>query len=413
MRTKSFQERLEKKLDKQEIDEIEKQALLEKMVLQKDAKQKTNIVMIIAGEASGDLYGSQLAYELRRKNSQLKLIGMGGKFMEEANVELLVKSQELAIFGFSDVFKNIPKIYRAFKKIKNAILQKRPDAIVLIDYPGFNLRLAKVAKKAMVRVVYYVSPQIWAWHASRIKIIKRYVDHMAVILPFEEKIYQEAKVPVTFVGHPLLDIVKTSMSYYDARKKFGLVDAKKIVGLMPGSRISEVEHLLPTMLQAASLIKEGGNDVEFILPLAPSLKESDLTQYIESTALRIHIVKDCNYDAIHICDAVIVASGTATLEIALLGVPMVIIYKVSKLNAFLAKKLVKIPYVGLCNIVLGKMIVKELLQDEANPTAISHEINKIIGYDYYRGKMISGLGDVRRALELKGKVDIARLIIGD
>lgn len=368
-------------------------------------------ILIVAGEASGDLYGAKLVRDLRSRHESLEFYGMGGEMMMEAKVNLLVHAKELAIMGVVDVVKNFPKIFRAFHKIKTAILHDKPALVILIDYPGFNLRIARVAKKAGVKVLYYISPQIWAWRKGRIKEIKRYVDHMAVILPFEVDVYREAKMPVTFVGHPLLKIVQTSASKDEVRKRFGLDPQSSVIGLMPGSRMAEIRYLLPIMIQAAEEIKKENQRTEFILILAASLDEKDLHDHVNKAKIPIKVIKRTNYDALIACDAIIATSGTVTLEITLLHIPMVIVYKMSALNYFLAKKLVKVPYIGLCNLIANKKIVLELIQDRANSANIAKEINKILNDNFYRSKIVAELSHIKQMLTTKTTEDISALII--
>jgi len=368
-------------------------------------------IFIIAGEASGDLHGADLVHKLKNKYPEIQLFGMGGKLMQQAGVDILIDIKETAFVGLFDILKNLSKIFTIFKKIKTALSAQRPDLIILIDYPAFNLRLAKIATKAHVKVLYYISPQIWAWHASRIKIIKRYVDHMAVILPFEVEIYKKAEVPVTFVGHPLLKIVKPNISIDAAKKSLGLPNNRTIIGLMPGSRKSEITYLLPIMLKAAELLQDRYPNIQFLLPLASSLDERDLALHLTDTQLLpIHIIKEDHYNAMQTCDAIIAASGTATLEVTILGIPLAIIYKTSPIEAFLGRRLMKIKYLGLCNVIAGKEIVQEFLQEKAEPHAIAKEISRILDDESYRRKIISDMNLVKQALDVPTGNSIERVV---
>ena len=369
-------------------------------------------IFIIAGEASGDLYGAKLASQLLEKNSDLKIFGMGGDLMRNAHVDLVVDAKDLAVIGLIDVLKNFGKIRDAFNKIKKAIIQEKPDLIILIDYPGFNLRLAKVAKKANVKVLYYISPQIWAWRYNRIKKIKRDVDHMAVILPFEAEIYRKENVPVTFVGHPLLDIVKPTMSKIEAQKTFGFKPEDRIVGLMPGSRKSEINYLLPTMLKAAEIIKESFPEIQFILPLASTLHECDLNEYLDKSTIAIKIIKNNSYNAMQICDAIIAASGTATLEITILGIPLVIVFKTAPLNAFLGRRLIKVKFFGLANLIAEKEIIPELLQEDVTAENIADKMKSILKDQFLQSKMIADFSVVKQKLSVPTKKDICDVVMG-
>ena len=334
--------------------------------------------MIVAGEASGDIYGADLAREALNFDSALRFFGIGGARMREAGVETLVDSADMAVVGLIEVLKHFNIISQAFVKLKKILLNDPPNLLILIDYPGFNLRLAKVAKKAGVKVLYYISPQIWAWRQGRVKKIAALVDHMAVILPFEAAFYEKAGVPVTFVGHPMLDLVKVSLDRQQAAESFGLDPSRKVAGLFPGSRRSELERLLPVIVDSARLLKQRFPDLQFVVPLASTLTEEEVLPLFTASGIEVTITRERIHDLIRACDAVISVSGTVTLEIALVGTPMVIIYKLSPFTYQLAKRLVKIDNIGLCNIVAGKTVVKELVQHDANPEKISTEIAEIL-----------------------------------
>jgi len=354
--------------------------------------------MIVAGEASGDIYGADLAREAHKLNSNLHFFGIGGARMREAGVETLVDSSDMAVVGLVEVIKHFDVISAAFKKLKHIIIDTPPELLILIDYPGFNLRLARVAKKAGVKVLYYISPQIWAWRQGRVKKIARIVDHMAVILPFEAPFYEKAGVPVTFVGHPMLDLVNVTLDRAAAATSFNLDPAHKIVGLFPGSRRNEIERLLPVIIGAAIELKARFPDIQFILPLASTLKSDDIVPQLTSAGLEVTTTRERIHDMIRACDAVVSVSGTVTLEIALVGTPMVIIYKLSPLTYQLAKRLVKIPNIGLCNIVAGETVVRELIQGQANPDNIADEIERLLTDKVYKATIAGKLGEVRAKL---------------
>jgi len=368
--------------------------------------------MIVAGEASGDIYGAELVREALKLVPDLHFYGIGGTRMREAGVKTLVDSGDMAVVGLVEVIKHFDVISSAFMKLKQIILNESPDLLILIDYPGFNLRLAKVAKKAGVKVLYYISPQIWAWRQDRVKKIARLVDHMAVILPFEAPFYEKAGVPVTFVGHPMLDLVTVTMDRSAAASSFNLDPGRKIVGLFPGSRRNEIERLLPVIIAAAVKLKEQFPDIQFILPLASTLHNDDIVPLLTAAGLEVTTTRDRIHDMIRACDAIISVSGTVTLEIALVGTPMVIIYKLSPLTYQLAKRLVKIDNIGLCNIVAGKTIVQELIQEQANPTAIAAEIGTLLSDDAYHSEIVRKLGEVRAILGCGGaSINVARIAL--
>lgn len=355
-------------------------------------------VMIVAGEASGDIYGADLAHEALALDPGLHFFGIGGARMREAGVATLVDSAEMAVVGLIEVLKHFDVISEAFLKLKKILLNDPPALLILIDYPGFNLRLAKVARKAGVKVLYYISPQIWAWRQGRVKKIATLVDHMAVILPFETPFYEKAGVPVTFVGHPMLDLVKVTFDRRQAAVSFHLDPAKNIVGLFPGSRRSELERLLPVIVASAKLLKQRFPDLQFVVPLASTLKEEEVLPLFAASGVEVTITRDRIHDLIRACDAVISVSGTVTLEIALVETPMVIIYKLAPLTYQLAKRLVKVDHIGLCNIVAGKRVVQELVQQDATPEKITAEISEILYNQSYSASIKRELALIREKL---------------
>ncbi len=368
--------------------------------------------MIVAGEASGDIYGAQLVQEAAALAPGLRFCGIGGDRMREAGVETLVDSADMAVVGLVEVIKHFDVIAVAFLKLKKILLTERPALLILIDYPGFNLRLAKVARKAGVKVLYYISPQIWAWRQGRVKKIARLVDHMAVIFPFEVPFYQRSGVPVSFVGHPLYDLVTITKNRDDAATSFGLDPSRKIVGLFPGSRRSEIQCLLPVIAAAAGLLKNRFPEIQFVLPLASTLLESDVAPHLQAAGLDVMITRERIHDLTRACDAVISVSGTVTLETALVGTPMVVIYKLSPLTYQLAKRLVKVDNIALCNIVAGETVVQELIQDQATPETISSEIARILCDATYNQHIKNKLATVRAKLGCGGASEnVAQLII--
>ena len=355
-------------------------------------------VMIVAGEASGDIYGADLVQKALLQDSGLHFFGIGGVKMREAGVEILVDSADMAVMGLIEVAKHFGVISSAFLKLKKILRQDPPELLILIDYPGFNIRLAKTAKKAGVKVLYYISPKVWAWKAGRIKTIAAAVSQMAVIFPFEVPLYAKAGVPVTFVGHPMLDLLNVFMNREEAAASFGLDPSRKIIGLFPGSRKSEIEHILPSIIAAAELLQKEMPEVQFVLPLASTLIEADVLPYMERSGISAIITRQRTHDLIRACNAIISVSGTVTLEIALIGTPMVIIYRIGSFTYQIAKRVVKIEHIGLCNIVAGRGMVKELIQDKANPEAIAAEIMTIITDTAYRTAMIAELATIREKL---------------
>jgi lipid-A-disaccharide synthase len=368
--------------------------------------------MIVAGEASGDLHGSNLVKEALRIDPELSFFGIGGPQMRKEGVTILVDAAEMAVVGLVEVISHSRIIFRAFSILKRILKSDPPDLLILIDYPDFNLLLARVAKKAGVRVLYYISPQVWAWRLGRVKKIARLVDKMAVVFPFEVPFYEKEGVPVTFVGHPLVDTVRPTMSRPDAQACFGLDPARKTVGLFPGSRKGEIANLFKTIIDAAVLLRKHYPDLQFILPLASSLDRTDIDPLLESAGFDVTVVEGKVYDVMQVCDAIISVSGTVTLEAALMCVPMVIIYRVSPLTYAVGKRLIKVDHIGICNIVAGERVVRELIQDDAEPGWIAAEIGRILTDETYAREMRAKLAGIKARLGAGGgSAKVARLAV--
>ena len=331
-------------------------------------------IMIIAGETSGDLHGGSLASALKEAQPQLRLIGLGGKNMIRAGIESYRNIDDLSIVGLGEVISNLGKFKALFRLLVEKLDSEKPDCVVLIDYPEFNLRFAQEVKKRKIPLVYYISPQVWAWRKGRVKIIKMTVDKMVVVFKFEEEMYRKEGVDVEFVGHPLLDVVKPRFSKDEFIRNNRLDGEKKTVALLPGSREIEVVRNLPTMIRAASLIKKGfDEDVQFVIAKVVGVKDEIYEGILKSHDFETTIIEDCPYDCVNISDVVLAASGTATLETAILEKPMLVIYKVSLLTWLMGRVLVKIPNIGLVNIVAGERIVPEFIQFNATPQKIATE----------------------------------------
>lgn len=368
--------------------------------------------MIVAGEASGDMYGAMLAREIRELAPDSSFLGMGGAGMRAAGVKTVIDANDMAVVGLVEVVAHFPVILNAFTALKRIIRTEPPDLVVFIDYPDFNLRLAKVAKRAGVKVLYFISPQVWAWRAGRVRKIARLVDHMAVLFPFEVPYYEKEAVPVTFVGHPLLDMVRPEMTRDEAFARFRLDPAKKTVGLFPGSRRSEIKTLFPVILEAAQLLTKDFPGIQFILPLASSLRDEDIRSQIVAAGLEITVVAGRTHDVIQVCDAIITVSGTVTMEIALIGIPMAIIYRVSPLTYAVGKHLIKVDHIGICNIVAGERVVKELIQDDAEPGKIAAEITAILTDPVYAAAIRAKLATIEAKLGSGGALGrVARLAL--
>jgi lipid-A-disaccharide synthase len=332
--------------------------------------------MIVAGEASGDLHGANLARELQKRDSTLELSGIGGTAMAAAGVRLYCDIANLAVMGLFEVLGRLKYIRRAMRSLENNFRTGPPDLLILIDYPGFNLELARRAKKYGIPVLYYISPKIWAWREGRIRAIKRNVDRMAVILPFEKGYYEKKGVSVDFVGNPLLGQVRAELPPSQFRLQHNIGPDATVVGIMPGSRRQEIARLLPLFLEAAAMLHREIKKCVFLLPLASTLSEDDVALHggTDARQLDIRVIKKDRYAAMAACDATMAASGTLTMELAILGVPMVVCYRLAAVSYLLAKPFIKVEYASLVNLVAGSEVVPELLQSRATPQHIHREI---------------------------------------
>ncbi|MFN7170998.1 MAG: lipid-A-disaccharide synthase [Candidatus Omnitrophota bacterium] len=371
-------------------------------------KEKT--IFIVAGETSGDLHGYLLVKALKKLNPQIKFCGAGGYLMEKEGIEIYHNLLELAVVGFWEVVKNLRKFRQIFKFLVKKIEEVKPDLVILIDFPGFNLRFAKEVKKRKIKLVYYISPQVWAWGKNRIKLIKKFVDKVIVIFKFEEDLYKSYGIDAVFVGHPLLDIVKPSDKKNRLLGKYKIDSLKRIISLLPGSREIEVKRHLPILLKTAKLISQEIPDIQFIISQSPNLPENLFSHCLKHYPYNITIIKN-SYDCIELADFVLVSSGTATLETAILGKPMAIIYKTSFLTWLIIKPQIKIPYIGLANIVAEEKIVPEFVQYGAKPKKISQKVIELLNNPGEIKKTREKLEMVRNRLGTSGAVERAAQII--
>ena len=327
-------------------------------------------IMLSAGEASGDLHGANLAEALKAVDPQVELIGMGGEQMRKAGVRIVYDIKNLGVIGIGEIIKKIPFFYKLRTFLVNTMKEEKPDALVCIDYPGFNMKLIEKAKEAEIPVIYYILPTIWAWHKSRGNVIAEYTDLAVSLFPFEAEMYKEMGTNVVYGGHPLLDTVKPSMSKDEAYSFFGLQKEKKTVLFMPGSRVQEVQSLYGQMLAAGKLLQDKVEGLQFMVPKASTIDRHMLEEAAREANLEVHIGEERVYDMMNIADAAICASGTATLETALMGVPTLLVYRVNALTYWLSKILVHLDSIGLPNIISGHRIMPELWQDEVTPENI-------------------------------------------
>jgi lipid-A-disaccharide synthase len=354
-------------------------------------------ITIVTGEASGDVYGSMLASEIMRKSPGIEVTGVGGGRMREAGVDIVLDSSNLSVVGVWEAIVRLPELRRAMNTVKDYIAGRKPDLLILIDYPGMNLRLARFAKGKGVRVMYYVSPQVWAWGRNRISSIRKYVDKMVVILPFELELYRDEGVPVEYVGHPLIDIVKTAMSKEAFLEKNGLNRAYKLVSLLPGSRLQEIDRHLPPLVDTAMELAGSLEHLQFIVISLPE-HSGLITDYLRKHDVDFKVVTDNKYEAIAASDLALTCSGTVTLEAALLGTPMIVIYRLSFLSWLLGKLVVRVPYISLVNLVAGRRVVPELIQGRVTSRELVRESRRILEDGEVSRRMREGLADVRSKL---------------
>ena len=355
-------------------------------------------VAIVAGEASGDLHGSNLVKAMRRLNPGIVFCGIGGKKMERAGVKILTSSSEMAVVGLTEALYRLQTIAKASRKLKSILKTNRPDLIILIDYPDFNIHIAKTAKRFHIPVLYYISPQVWAWRKGRVRKIARRIDHMAVVLPFEEAFYSHRGMRVDYVGHPLMDTCPQDL---DPEQVVGTLELNRsypVVGMLPGSRREEIRGLLPVMVKAGEILRRHYPGIRFLLPLAQTIDPEFVQPFIDHTTVNIRVIKRDIYEALSVCNLALVASGTATLQTAIMGVPMVVVYKVSPISYWMGKMIVKVPYISLVNLVAGEEVVPELIQDNAIPERLAKEALTILGDEAVREDMIEKLREVKEGL---------------
>ncbi len=368
-------------------------------------------ILLVAGETSGDLHGSHLVEAVQRIDPEIQFLGVGGEGLKRAGMKLLYHSQSLSVVGITEVFAKLGSVLKAFWTLKASLKREKPDLVILIDFPEFNLRLARVAHRREIPILYYISPQIWAWRPNRIKLIARLVKKMVVLFPFEVPLYEAAGVDVEWVGHPLLDIVKPTLPKERAFHQFGLDPKRRTVGLLPGSRRHEIERLLPPLLASAHLLQKEIPDLQFVIPLAPGIPKTTLSSQMENVSVPVKVVEGFTYDVMNLCELLITASGTATLEGAILGKPTIIIYKVSIPSYWVGRALIRVDHIGLVNLVAEKEIAPELIQKDVNPRRIADEAFRILKDPLLSRKMSESMGEVRQRLGEPGAAERAAQIV--
>ena len=362
-------------------------------------------ILISAGEASSDMYAARLATALRARTGA-KFFGMGGPRMGEAGVELVADYHEVAVVGISEVLHKIPTVIGVQNRLKREAERRNAALAILVDSPGTHLGVARRMKQIDVPVGYFIGPQIWAWRAGRVRVVKRVVNRMVVIFPFEEKIYRDAGVPVDFVGHPLVDVVRPTMSRAEFALLHNLKPGRPIVTILPGSRQNEIRQNYGRIVEACERLGRANGDIQFVLAAAPNLKPEVFSSYARPT-VAINLVQGATYGALSAADCAVVASGTATVEAALLGTPMVVVYRVSPLSALILRQMIRTPFFGMVNLIAGRMLVPELIQDDFTAGRVETEVRRLLDSPAARDEMKSGLAEVRARLGPGGAIERA------
>jgi lipid-A-disaccharide synthase len=375
-------------------------------------------LLLSAGEASGDMYAARLAAALKQR-LDVAIFGMGGPQMRAAGVEIITDYSEVSVVGITEVLKRLPSLFRAMRRLADEAERRKPPLAILTDFPGFHLRLARKLRRKGVRNVYYICPQFWAWRPWRVNLVRRRFAQALCIFPFEEKFYADAGVPVKFIGHPLVGNVNATLTRELFCKKYGLGDGTKILTILPGSRRGEIAHHVPVLVEAlAQLRQKLPSPPEIVVAVAPGLDVAQLEARFPSD-WHVRFIKEDAYNALAAADLAIVSSGTATVETALLGKPMIVVYRLSPLTAWLAKPLVKTKFFSMVNLIAGRSVVPELIQDDFTPQRVADEAEKLLSATEEGRNRVEtitrGLEEVRRLLGPPGAVEraadeIARLL---
>ena len=368
-------------------------------------------ILISAGEASGDIHAAAVTAALKQIDSSVEVFGMGGDALRAAGGEVLFDIKDHGVMGFVEVIKKLPDLFKLRSDFARVMDERKPDCLVVVDYPGFNMKLAKVAHDKGIPVVSYIAPSAWAWNKGRAKNVAKIVDKVACIFPFEYDVYKEAGAPVEFVGHPLLDIVKPAWERTEAEAWVGKQPGHPLVLLMPGSRLMEIEKMLPNLLAGAKLLKKQLPEVQFAMPRAGTIPLELLQSKIKASGLDIKITEGHNYDLFSVADLALATSGTVTLEAALCGLPSIIVYRTSALNAFIARRVINIPNIGLPNIVAGRQILPELLQENFTPANVAKTAVELLAPER-RPQLEADLAFMKARLGEPGAVKrVAQLIL--
>ena len=365
-------------------------------------------ILLSAGEASSDMYAARLATALKHRTGA-QIFGMGGRRMADAGVELIADYHDVAVVGIAEVLHKIPTVIGVQRRLASEAKRRRAALAILVDSPGTHLGVARRLKQSGIPVGYFIGPQIWAWRPGRIRVVKRLVKRMVVIFPFEEKIYRDAGVPVDFVGHPLVDVVHPTQNRQEFAAQNGLDPSRPIVTLLPGSRRNEIAQNFPTILAACESLAEqahGLTGVQFVLAAAPGLDAQFWSAYARPN-LPLTRIEGSTYDALAAADCAVVASGTATIEAALLGTPMVVVYRVAPTTAFVLRRMLRTPFIGMVNLIAGREVAPELVQDNFTPESVDLEVRRLLESSSAREHAKSGLAEVRAKLGPGGAIERA------
>lgn len=351
----------------------------------------------MAGEASADLHGARLVHAIHALCPDTRFCGIGGDRMRQAGVKILIPSADMAVVGVTEVLSRLNTIRGAIRRLKQILKHTHPDLLILIDYPDFNIYMAGIARRFGVPVLYYISPQVWAWRKGRVRKMARRIDRMAVILPFEQPFYEKRGLSVEYVGHPLMDALPErprESSHPDPLSDTG----EPVVGLLPGSRREEIRHMLPVMLKSVEMIRTDYPDTTCVLPLADTIAPEFVAGFLKAFPGKIHVVKDRIHEALQQCQVALVTSGTATLDAAIMGVPMVIVYRVSSFSYWVGRMMIKVPYIGLVNLIAGEQVVPEVIQDAVTPHRLAREALRLLEDGPVRRRVKQRLKRVRYVL---------------
>ena len=360
-------------------------------------------IMISAGEASGDVHAAALTREILKLDPTAQVYGMGGDGLRAAGGEVLFDIKDHGVMGLVEIIRKLPALFRLRSDFAEVMDKRRPDCLVTIDYPGFNMRLAKVARVKGIPVISFIAPSAWAWRKGRAKNVAKLVNKVAAIFPFEYEVYKEAGADVEFMGHPLVDIVQPSLPVAEAVAKAGKHEGRPLVLLLPGSRLQEIQRLLPSMLEAAKIMVKANPALEFVMPRAGTIPRVMLEEEINRAGIHVSITEGNNYDVMGVADVALAASGTVTLEAALCRLPSVIVYKTAPLTAFIVRRLLNIADIGLPNIVAGRHILPELLQEDATPAKMAAEVLHLLEPAAHE-QALADLDEVKKRLGEPGAV---------